>query len=49
MLQNIFLVLLGLAWALIVLAAFCPLRGWLRRRAEKNCEEKRRSLIPVKE
>jgi hypothetical protein len=48
MLQNVFLVLLVLAWILVIMAAFCPLRGWLQRRSERNCEKKR-PLTPVKD
>jgi hypothetical protein len=48
MLQNLFLALLALAWVLVVVAAFCPLRGWLRRR-EERAYDKEQSLIRVKE
>jgi hypothetical protein len=44
MIQNLFLALLGLAWILVVLAAFCPLRGWLRRRAEQAYNAKQLDL-----
>jgi hypothetical protein len=49
MFQDFFLGLLVIAWTLVVLAAFCPFRRWLRRRAEAVYDEKKRSLTPVKD